>query len=79
MIKISFEASNGDINNLIERFKDGDQVAFDEIYKRCRGHITFVCAKFLISREDIEEVVQDTFFIAFKKSGELDTGWRPDS
>ena len=58
-------------HNLIEKLNHGDQLAFDELYKRCSGHVAFVCQKFCDSKEDVEEVVQDTFVIAFKKVGEL--------
>ena len=46
-------------------------LAFDELYKRCSAHVAFVCQKFCSSKEDAEEVVQDTFLIAFKKAGML--------
>jgi len=41
------------------------------MYNRCHGHITFVCSKFVQNQEDLEEIVQDTFMIAFKKANEL--------
>ena len=62
---------NRELNILVEMFKDGDQSAFEEIYKRCRGHIAFVCSKFCDNKEDIEEIVQDTFMDVFKKAKEL--------
>jgi len=67
--------SNGkrhnDLNILLERFKNGDQLAFDEIYSRCYGHIAFVCSKLCDNKEDVEEIVQDTFMSAFKKADKL--------
>jgi len=62
---------NKELNTLIEMCKNGNLSAFDEIYNRCKGHITFVCSKFCDSKEDIEEIVQDTFMDAFKKVKEL--------
>ena len=62
---------NRELNILVEMFKDGDQSAFEEIYKRCRGHIAFVCSKFCDNKQDVEEIVQDTFMDAFKKAKEL--------
>ena len=46
-------------------------MAFDELYKKCSGYVAFVCQKFCDSKEDAEEVVQDTFVIAYKKAAEL--------
>jgi len=60
-----------DFNILIERIKKGDQSAYEEVYKRCYGHITFICSKLYDNKEDIEEIVQDTFIGAFKKVDEL--------
>jgi len=70
-IKIFIDGNEKDFHNLIEKLSNGDQLAFDELYKRCSGHVAFVCQKFCDSKEDVEEVVQDTFVIAFKKAGEL--------
>ena len=63
--------NNKNLDHLIERLRNGDQHAFDEIYNRYSGHIAFVCLKFSCNKEDAEEVVQDTFVIAFKKANEL--------
>jgi len=60
-----------ELHSLIEKLNNNDPLAFDEIYKRCSGHVAFVCHKFCGSKEDAEEVVQDTFLIAFKKAGTL--------
>jgi len=60
-----------ELNILLEKFKSGDQQAFDEIYKRCHGHITFVCSKLCDNKEDVEEVVNDSFMAAFKMANEL--------
>jgi len=70
-IKISATINEEDFNNLIEKLKAGDISAFDEIYKRCHRYITFVCSKFCDNKEDIEEIVQDTFVIAFRKASEI--------
>ena len=65
---------NGDnkgFHDLIEKLNSGDLSAFDEIYARSCKHIAFVCSKFCDNKEDVEEVLQDTYLIAFKKAGEL--------
>jgi len=53
------------------QLQDGDRTAFNEIYRQCSGYIAFVCSKFCSNKEDAEEVVQDTFTIAFKKIDKL--------
>jgi len=60
-----------DLNILLEKFKNGDQRAFEEIYRRCYGHIAFVCSKLCDNNEDVEEIVQDTFMAAFKQADTL--------
>jgi len=68
---MSGDKRNEELNILLEQFKNGDKHAFDEIYRRCYWHITFVCSKLCDNKEDIEEIVQDTFVAAFKKAKEL--------
>jgi len=60
-----------ELKDMLERFINGDTQAFDEIYKRCYGHVAFVCSKLCTNKEDIEEIVQDTFMEVFKKAKEL--------
>jgi len=69
--KVTGDRSNKELNLLLEKFKNGDQHAFDEIYKRCFGHIAFVCSKLCDNKEDVEEIVQDTFMTVFNKAKEL--------
>ena len=60
-----------DFHSLIEKLNNGDEKAFEELYKRCCSSISFLCQKFCDNKEDAEEVVQDTFVIAFKKAAYL--------
>jgi len=62
---------NKDFNLLIEQCKNGNQHAFEEIYQRCNGYVAFVCSKFFDDKEDIDEIVQDTFLHIFDKVDEL--------
>jgi len=63
---------NKDLSILIAQYKNGDSTAFDEIYKRCYSDIAFICSKLCDNKEDIEESIQDTFVILFKKLDTLD-------
>ncbi|MCL2354281.1 MAG: sigma-70 family RNA polymerase sigma factor, partial [Defluviitaleaceae bacterium] len=48
-------------------------MVFDEIYEKYFASIIFVCQKFCDSKEDAEEVAQDTFVIASKKLDHIKT------
>jgi len=62
---------NRDFNLLIEECKSGSQCAYNELYQRCSGYIAFVCSKIHDDKQDIEEIVQDTFLYVFGKVDEL--------
>jgi len=68
---MSIEGKHDELHILVERFKNGDKPTFDEIYKRCAGHVAFVCSKLYDNPQDVEEIVQDTFAIIYKKQKEL--------
>jgi len=68
---MSVHKNKEELNVLLEQFQNGDQDAFDEIYRRCHGHIAFLCSKLCYNKEDAEEVVQDTFMTIFKKGDQL--------
>lgn len=51
---------------LVDRFKKGDQSAFDEIISRYWNRIFNRAYQFLKNRQDAEEVTQDTFVKAHK-------------
>jgi len=69
--KISNTVDNKDFHDLIEKLKDGDKSAFDAIYKKCYKYLVFVCSKFCNNKEDMEDIIQETFLIAFRKASEL--------
>ncbi|MCL2364970.1 MAG: sigma-70 family RNA polymerase sigma factor [Defluviitaleaceae bacterium] len=46
-------------------------MAFDALYTRCSPYLAFICQKLCANKEDAEEVVQDTFVIAYKKADTL--------
>jgi len=55
----------------VENLKNGDESAFDEIYKRTCGHVAFVCSKFCKNKEDKEEIIQDVYTVIFNKREQL--------
>ena len=52
--------------NLVEMFKAGNEWCFNEIYNRYYNRLYGYAVKYLLSKEDAEEVVNATLFKAFK-------------
>ena len=52
--------------NLVKMFKDGNEWCFNEIYNRYYNRLYGYAVKYLLSREDAEEVVNTALFKAFK-------------
>ncbi|HEX2861103.1 MAG TPA: sigma-70 family RNA polymerase sigma factor [Lacunisphaera sp.] len=52
--------------NLVERFKAGDQSAFDEIVQRHRAKMHQIALGLLRNHADAEEIAQDTFLRAHR-------------
>ena len=65
------DKSGNELSILLEKFKSGDQQAFDEIYRHCYRYVAFLCSKLCYNKEDMEEAVQDTFMDIFKKCQQL--------
>jgi len=53
------------------RAKLGDSEAFSEIYDRYAGRIYSFAFRMVGSREDAEDITQDTFFLAFRNLRDL--------
>ncbi|MEO0248488.1 MAG: RNA polymerase sigma factor [candidate division WOR-3 bacterium] len=51
---------------LVERAKQGDRTAFDELVRRYRGSLVNFCASRLASKEDAHAVVQQIFYRAWR-------------
>ena len=64
------------IDELINQMQDASnralrEQAFEEIYKMYYGQVRFVCTKLCNSKEDAEEVINDTFFDLYKQAATL--------
>ena len=53
---------------LVVRLGRGDEAALDELYARLGGNVYVIALNLLRSREEAEEVVQDTFLTLSKKA-----------
>ena len=50
-----------DLKEIIKRFKNGDDAAFEELYKGTVRYIYSIVYAYLLSKEDTEDVVQNTY------------------
>ena len=51
--------------------RGGDEAAFEELFRRHRRRVALIAARFFRTREQIEEVVQESFAKAFFALGEF--------
>src|SRR5262249_4544194 len=52
---------------LVEQVQSGSQPAFEEMFERHRGPLLAFCRRLLRSREEAEDVVQQTFLVAYRE------------
>src|ERR671939_1831770 len=51
--------------DLVARVRDGDEAAFEELFNRHRRRVALIASRFFRQREQIEEIVQESFTKAF--------------
>ena len=51
--------------------RDGDEAAFEELFRRHKRRVALIAARFFRQREQVEEVVQESFTKAFLALGEF--------
>lgn len=56
---------------LIESFKNGDEFAFVGLYNRFKGPVFAFCFKMLMSREQAQDVMQETFLRVYENRDRL--------
>jgi RNA polymerase sigma-70 factor, ECF subfamily len=54
--------------------RDGDEAAFEELFRRHRRRVALIAARFFRTREQVEEVVQESFAKAFFALSEFGGG-----
>ena len=57
----------GHRDDLIERCQRGDRAAFDELVLQEQRRITGLAYRITRSREDLDDLVQDIFFLVYRK------------
>ena len=60
-----------DIEELIERGRQGDETAFESLYKAYHRQMTGVCQRIVDNRQVAEELAHDAFLLAFAKMNQL--------
>lgn len=56
------EASDGE---LVAQVRAGDEAAFEEIFNRHRRRVALIASRFFRQREQVEEIVQESFMKAY--------------
>ena len=62
-MKDSFKVSD---EELIRRFQAGDETAFEEIVNRYKNRLMNFAYRFVLDREEAEDIVQDTFLKVYQ-------------
>ncbi len=68
--------NNNRITELATRLKNGDNSAFDELYKLTCSKVYFVALKITKNEHDAEDIIQESYVTALKK---IDTLEKPES
>ena len=60
-----------DIEELIERGRQGDETALGSLYRAYHRQMTMICQRIVDNRQVAEELAHDAFLLAFAKIGQL--------
>ena len=60
-----------DINDIVKKAIEGDESSYKTLYSKYAKAMYNICLRLLNNKEDAEDVVQESFIIAFKKLKEL--------
>ena len=61
-----------DLQEIIKRFKSGDDSAFEELYRETVRYIYSIVYAYLLSKEDTEDVIQNTYLKIYTLRKRLD-------
>jgi RNA polymerase sigma-70 factor (ECF subfamily) len=59
-------------HQLLRRVKEGDMVAFNELVNRYRDRLMNVIGRMLVSREEAEDIIQETFLRVYQHRDSFD-------
>src|SRR5919202_1822214 len=57
--------------HLVAQVRDGDEAAFEELFNRNRRRVALIASRFFRQREQIEEIVQESFTKAYFALGDF--------
>ncbi len=63
-----------EIDVIIKRALDGDQLGYAELYDRFAASLYRLCYSLLMNEQDAEDILQDSFLYAFKNLHRFDSG-----
>jgi RNA polymerase sigma-70 factor, ECF subfamily len=66
MIQHKMERSVQSDQELIEKFQQGEERAFDELVRRHERHIRTLCHYYLADPQDVQDAAQETFIRAYR-------------
>ncbi len=67
----NLEIEEQDTAVIVQQAIDGDESSYKKLYSRYAKAMYNICLRLLNSKEDAEDVVQESFIVAFKKLKEL--------
>lgn len=59
------------IKELVQRMKQGEQSAYEEVYRETCRSVYFICLGFMKNEENAKDAMQDTYMTAFSKLEQL--------
>ncbi|MBQ8246734.1 MAG: RNA polymerase sigma factor [Lachnospiraceae bacterium] len=59
------------MKELVKRMKQGDQSAYEEVYRETYRSVYFICLGFMKHEENAKDAMQDTYMTAFSKLEQL--------
>jgi len=71
---LSRKRSHGEIDAIIERALNGDQLGYAELYDRFAASLYRLCYSLLMNEQDAEDILQESFLYAFKNLHRFDSG-----
>lgn len=57
-------------NKLIERVKNNDRKAMQELYSLTVRYLFAVCQRYVVNEEDVRDTLQETYIKIFKSIGD---------
>ena len=67
------DSERSHLTTALQRVAEGDQAAFQEVYRRTCAKLLGICLRISIDREEAEDVLQDVFVTVWQKAAQFDS------